>query len=682
MGIATIALFFIYTYCLGFTASSFVKNSENFLEKNLMRIGFGLSLLPFLVLVLNIVKVPADWRIILALSLAYPAYYTFKHYKEFDFNNLIKIKITKTDISILLMLVIFVVNFYVYLSGTFAYPYLEDDDSWAHTFGAKYVSMRGNVFSEETDLIRYINPYPPAYDVVMGVLHQTNNSLYWTMKFFNALIISLSTVFFYFFVKELTGDRNKALFAAFALLSVPAFMSHFIWAISIAVPLYFVAFYALERIKQDKKSWVLAALVMVSAFIASPTHSAYFGLLLILYLIAKAFIEGKAVFYYGLASVSGLSLSFIFWWIPMIIRHGLFGTLKGLGIAVEKGTGALAGVGGTGDRVYTFKDFFFAQKQNMITNPIGIGVVLSILLVIALAYILFKYKDSLKENKNIAFISFLILTAVMLFLLFSTYTKAIWVEGKEQSIPFNVFISDQFFLIASLTFSILVLVTLVIANYTCKDFKDSYLIIAIIWLTFLFYAVNAAPFKFKLSPFRSWMLLAIPVCILAAEGAFGILELSKKSAGKIGVYLVLGILLFGIYFTSTQQKMAVNTAIWPPGAFWTSQEEIQAYLWMKENLPKNSKVFTFWNNGPIIGMDMFSCHWCKDVRGYMDSGFNESANENYNWLKSKGYEYFIIDGQTVKWFGQNESINKLQEFAQSGLRPVFQNQGAVIFKIS
>ncbi len=682
MSFITIMLFFAYCYGLGFTASSFAKNSENFLERNLMRIGFGLSILPFLVLVLNIVKIPADWKIILVLSLLYPACYLFSHYKEFDFNNLLKIKITKTDISILLMLIIFAFNFYIYLSGAFAYPYLEDDDSWAHTFGAKYVSMKGNVFADETSLIKYVNPYPPAYDLVMGVLHQTNDSIYWTLKFFNALIISLSTIFFYFFAKELTGNRNKALFAAFALLSVPAFMSHFIWAISIAVPLYFIAFYALERIKYGNKNWILAALVMVPAFIASPTHSTYFGLLLVLYLIAKAFIEGKPAFYYWLASVLGLFLSFVFWWIPMIVRHGLFGTLKGLGIAVEKGAGALTGVGGTGDRIYAFKDFFFAQKQNMINNPIGIGVALSILVIIALAYTLFKYKDFIKENKITAFASFFILTASTLFLLFSTYTKAIWVDGQGQSIPFNIFISDQFFLISSLTFGIIVLATLAIACYTSKDFKDSHLVIAVIWLLFLFYAVNAAPFKFKLSPFRSWMLLAIPVCILAAEGAFGIMELFKKSAGKMGMYLVLGILLFGVYFTSTQQKMAVNTAIWPPGAFWTSQEEIQAYLWMKENLPKNSKVFTFWNNGPIIGMDMFSCHWCKDVRDYMDKGFNQTAAENYNWLKSKGYEYLIIDGQTVKWLGANETNNKIKGFAETGLfNPIFQNQGAVVFKI-
>ena len=152
--------------------------------------------------------------------------------------------------------------------------------------------------------------------------------------------------------------------------------------------------------------------------------------------------------------------------------------------------------------------------------------------------------------------------------------------------------------------------------------------------------------------------------------------------GNIGKYGILLILLIGIYFTSTHQKIAVNTVQWPHGAFWTSEEEIGAYVWVRDNLPRNSHVFTFVNNGPVIGMDMYTCHWCEDVRSYMKTGFNQTVEENYNWLKGKGYEYVVIDGQTVRKFGANESNVKMQDFISSGLfQPVFQNQGAVIFRI-
>jgi|TARA_Y100000031_G_C8164759_1_gene358749 hypothetical protein len=178
------------------------------------------------------------------------------------------------------------------------------------------------------------------------------------------------------------------------------------------------------------------------------------------------------------------------------------------------------------------------------------------------------------------------------------------------------------------------------------------------------------------------MLLAIPVCILAAQGASNLMSLSKKNMGKIGMYGILILLIVGVYFTSTQQKIAVNTATWPPGAFWTSGEEIGAYVWMRDNLPANSRMFTFTNNGPIIGMDMFECRWCSDVRDYQRSGFEESAQDNHNWLKSKSYEYIIIDGQTAQKFGPEEVNNKVQDMIQSGrFQVVFQNQGAVIFKV-
>jgi hypothetical protein len=567
-----------------------------------MRIGFGLSILPFLALILNAVKIPADWRIILLLSLAYPIYHIFKNYKKLNFS----FKITKTDISIFIMLALFFINFYIYSSGAFNYPYLEDDDSWSHAMSVKFVSIEKTAFAGINNPFHYMDPYPPMYGVLFGILHQTNDSIYWTLKFFNALIVSLSTIFFYFFVKVFTGNRNKALFAAFALLSIPAFMSHFIWALSITVPLYFVVFYAVERIKYDKRWWIVAAMSMVTVLTSSPTHSTYFGLFFIFYIITKIILERKLLIWHVLAGALGLSLSFLFWWLPMLLRYGFIGTLKGLGFILGIGSVAFAG---TGDRVYTFTDFFIAQKQNMINNPVGIGVFLSLLTILAIIFLFLNLKNLIKKENH-------------------------------------------------------------------------WLIITSVWFVFTFYAVNASKFAIKLSPFRAWMLLAIPVCILVAEGASNLMDISKKSVGRLGVYAVLLILLTGIYFTSTQQKIAVNTAIWPPGAFWTSLEEVEAYVWIKDNLPRNSNVFTFVNNGPVIGMDMYTCHWCSDVRAYQKEGFNESVEANYNWLKSKEYEYIVIDGQTARDFGADEVNNKIQQIAESGFfSPVFQNQGAVIFKI-
>jgi len=103
---------------------------------------------------------------------------------------------------------------------------------------------------------------------------------------------------------------------------------------------------------------------------------------------------------------------------------------------------------------------------------------------------------------------------------------------------------------------------------------------------------------------------------------------------------------------------------------------------MRENLPKQSNVFTFDNFGALIGMDMEACAWCDEISSYRAIGFNQSAEENHAWLKENGFQYLIIDGQTAKKFGTENTNNKLNDIAESGLfSPVTQNNGAVILKV-
>jgi hypothetical protein len=677
MEIITILLFLIYCFGLGFTATSFVRNSDNFLERNLMRIGIGLSLITFLGLILNFLRLPIDWRIILTASLAYPAFFIFKNFKKFDFSELAKIKVKKTDISIFIMLLIFLGTFYIYGTGAFKYPYLEDDDPWSHAIGVKYVAMEKSLSGEH---IRYINPYPPAYDMLLGILNQTNNSVYWTLKFFNALLVSLSVVFFYFFMKEFSGNRNKSLFATFALASIPCFLSHFIWAIALTMPLYFVSFYAIERIKHDNKWWIVAGLVIVTTLTSSPTHSTYFGFFFLIYIATKIFLEKRIPIYHILGGFSGLLLSFIFWWLPMIIQHGVMGTITGTGYSAVAGFS----IEGTADRIYTFGDFFWAKTTNMINNPIGIGIVLSILVIFALVSILYKNYGELKKYWAGISAIFLLIESLLLIFLSKTYIKYVRKVGvtplEPGSVPFFEFLSDQFFFIIALSVMVFVTALLIVKNYKNRDSKEKHLLIVISWLIFTFYAVSAAPFNFKLSPFRAWMLLAIPVCILSAEGAFFLMRFLKKFG--IGKIIVLSLIIIGILFTSTYQKYTVNTAMWSPGGFWTSMEEIQGYLWLKENLAPDTKVFTFANNAPIIGMDKFICHWCSNVIEFQKDGFNESAEETYNWLKSNSYGYIVIDGQTVRKFGANESNQKIQEFISTGrFQPAHQTEGMILLKV-
>src|SRR3989344_9230932 len=109
----SILVFFALTFFLGYSATSFVKNSENFLERNLMRVGIGLALIPLVGLILNTLHIPIDWKIILGLGLIYPVYYAIMFRPKPG----LKFKVTKTDMNILIMLLIFLATLYMYVSG-------------------------------------------------------------------------------------------------------------------------------------------------------------------------------------------------------------------------------------------------------------------------------------------------------------------------------------------------------------------------------------------------------------------------------------------------------------------------------------------------------------------------------------------------------------------------------------
>ena len=666
MAVLSILIFFAITFSLGCSISGLANESENFLERNLLRIGIGLGIFIVLGLLLNLLRIPLDYRIFLGIGILLALLSALKN-KGFMHNiKNPKLRLTKTDMSIFAMLLIFFATFYMYAAGAFSYPWLENDDPWAHAIGVKYISVEKTAFTAQR--VKYVDPYPPSYDMVLGVLHQSNDSLYWSIKFFNALLISLSVIFFFFFAKELT-DRNKALFSTFALASVPAFLSHFIWSISLAVPMYFVSFYAVERIKYGKK-WVFIAGAMIGATLTiSPSHSTYFALLFVVYYIAKAVMEKSILIYHAAAGFFGMLISFLLWWLPSIIKHGLTGMLRGIGLGSSL---QVASISGTGDRIYGLQDFLIAQKTNAINNPIGIGLILSLLLIVALISLICRYYDEIKKNKlPILLIFFIIAVAATLFLS-RTYVKNVTNRATNYaaalepgSVPFFEFIYDQEFMVISILLMLFVLVSLVVICYKNPDFKDKYLVMVLAWLIFTFYAVNASPFHYKLSPFRAWSVFAIPVAILASEGLWFLMPLLKNF--MIPKIFVAIIIITGVALTSSYQKYTVNTAQWPPGAFWTSGDELKGYIWLKDNINPDTKVFGYVNDGILIGMDKFICSWCEDVKNFKSTGINQSASATNSFLRERGYKYLVIDGQFAKKYGINETNSKVNELLSSGL---------------
>lgn len=668
LSLLTIILFFLYCWGLGYTATSRCSKPHHFWERQAVYLSIGLGVFPILAIVLNALRLPLDWRIFLLLSMAFPLYHLVKKIQKESFAIILSqfqsklknksiisfttMKFTKIEVSTFLLGIVLAIvagSLYMYASGAFAYPYLEDEDPWGHAVGAKYVALEKDAYdpplpgitsAENIDpVLSYIDPYPPAYDVLMGVLHQTSPDLLWTLKFFNALLISLSFLFFYLFAQEFTGDRKKALFATFVLATIPSYLSHFIWAHALTLVLLFPALYALEKTRSDG-TWMWPALLVIASIWVSQNLSQPITITIILgiYLAVSSLITGSWEKRGFLALAGGIALSGV-WWGLVILRkgfHPFLGYYLGGTEAVTEAAastapgqslllkiaGALFQPSGSGSRAYTFSDFFFAQKANMINNPIGIGWVICIIVIIAVLVLLWKRS--------------------------SLVTK----EYRWQCI------------------------TLFLLLYT-------------------FWGVNGATFPLSVArgPFRVWMFLAIPLALLVPEGIQQVQKLLPSSFRGLRTILP-AIIIMGILLTSGYPKYVHNTSPgWPTsGSFQGGIPEAQAYASWFAALPADTKVFFYAPRDKLaIGWGKMSCAWCPEVMEFRKVILDKNAQQLSQFLRQQDYEYFIVSPRMEAKYFRNEfgeeKTNALlqqryQEIERSGqFVPVEQNDFFIVFRI-
>ncbi len=601
MSIIAVFLFFLYCWGIGFTATYYLKKPEHSWEKHLLNLGVGLGIIPILLITLNFLHISLDWKIIFALSVAFPFYIlaTKIKKKEFSFP---KLQLKKSDLVIFAVVLIAAFSFYIYAKGAFSYPYLEDEDPWGHSVGMKFVSMEKYAYDPPLKtpngnidpVLSYIDPYPPAYDALLGILHQTSPDLPWTMKFFNALIISLGFIFFYLFANELMGSRNKALLATAILAMIPAYLSHFIWAHSLIITIFFPLMYALHKSMEDKRWLYLVVLLSASVWVTQNLEQPIkLTTMVLIYLMVFSIGYRKILWKQLAALAGGITLSFL-WWGVMITKYGLKNFLAYYGgdvintgdtiVLSSQGNGgfeplsilvsawqAATNPSGSASRTYSFSDFFFAKSQNMINNPIGIGVVLSILALVGVVLLIWKYRSSIVQKEN--------------------------------------------------TWRALVL----------------------FWLIFAFWGVNGLNFPISVArgAFRVWMLLAVAVSLIAAESIY-LLKDSQKS--KLFGYGIMLLVLAGILLTSGMQKFELNTVIWPTsGSFPNPSQPFQYGAWF-DSIPDNTKVFLYSPRDKlVIGYGKFSCMWCQDLVDFREDIIHKDAKELYSFLKRNEYEYLVLN---------------------------------------
>ena len=651
----TIVLFFVYCWGLGFSALSFVhKKPELRLEKFFVTIGVGLGIFPILVVLLNLVHIPLDWKIFLLLSMVWPiVVFGRKLYAKELAMPQFSFSFTKSELMLCGAVVIMLLSLFMYTKGAFAYPYLEDEDPWGHAVGSKYVALEKRaydpVLKDQTrldEVLAYIDPYPPGYDGLMGVLHQTSPDLNWTLKFFNALIISLGLLFFFLCTKEFVGDSGKALLAMLFLAMIPAYFSHFIWAHSYVVMLFFPAMYALVMIKQDKEWMWIGLIIIASIWVTQNIEEPIKLTTMMLLFVCVGSISATKFMRREFLAIAGGTLFSLLWWGAMVAKYGYRDFIRAftgsnilaaeegaLESAVSSAVGAtgqgsfiqkiggiftsLTSSGGTASRAYSFNDFFIARGENLINAPIGIGIVLSILTFVGIIWVLWHYRSRLVESKN------------------------------------------------------------------------TWLMVSLFWLIYTFWGVNGQTFLVSIArgPFRMWLLLAIPVVLLAMEGSYMLAGLMKK--WNVPAILVFGVIIIGVLLTSGYQKYQVNTAMWPTsGAYVNSIEPFEYAAWFN-SIPLNTKVFLYVPRDKlVIGLGGESCLWCQEVIDFRKDILHKDAVLLHTFLKQQGYEYLILNGNMDRkmfttQFGANETEKLLpqryEEIQKFGLfKPVYYKENMFV----
>jgi len=297
---SSLAFFALLSYGAGYTVTLGNAFAKDRLELHIMRAGTGVATLPLLIVILDTVRIPLSWPVPLILSLIYPAYHILAKKKE---------KTSSSDETAHWALVAAAAAFTLALAGSFAYPYLEDGDSWEHAAGAAYVAAKHTYTTPPGQIVsHYLPPYPPAYDTLLGLIHQLNTSVSWTLKTYNAMLVGLTVVFAYCFVREFTGNRKIALYYSIFLTALPCFGSHAIWAHTLAVATLYPFFYCVVK-RMDKA----AAVAFAGCMITQPLTSAVIGVFYALYVLAQTLTDRRQFKRLAAVGAAGLAISMIYW---------------------------------------------------------------------------------------------------------------------------------------------------------------------------------------------------------------------------------------------------------------------------------------------------------------------------------------------------------------------------------
>jgi len=297
------------------------------------------------------------------------------------------------------------------------YPYLEDSDPYLHADAATYVKERQTFRHVPEVEFSYLLPYPPAYSSLMGMLFQTNTDVVWTLKFFNALILSLSVLWFFWFSKIFFKSSSLALFSTFVLAAIPAYLSHFIFAHSLGGSLFGVGMYFVVRSIEDSRWCVPMALSIAALLVIQATVAVVFGFFSIIFFVCYCIKERKFLWKIFFWMATGLGIALAVFWIPNIVAQGGFSNIVTAGKGENIWSIGLAE--SSNQFIFTLSDFFITKKTGGIDTQVGIGIFACFLVIFGVLYFCLSFfakgnRKDLFSDKIWIFISFCLLVLTFL----------------------------------------------------------------------------------------------------------------------------------------------------------------------------------------------------------------------------------------------------------------------------
>lgn len=641
----------------------FVKPQEKtFFEYNIMSLGTGLALFPAVSIFLNKIGLPIDWKLYLAIGLIIPIIDFFIKLRKKQF----KLLSFKESPWFVLAAIGFIFLSYVLITGAFVIPYLEDGDPYEYAVASKYIAYEKTYSKDNLYISHYLAPYPPAYAGLMGLIHQTNTDLLWTLKFFNALIISLAVFFSYYLFKLIFNSPKIAGIGAFGLAMMPCFSSHFIFSQSLSITLFFPVFYMLFCIKNNKW-WFIPAGAGIAGFIVTQTSTAmgiagFIALFLLLLLPRLKEDNNRYVF---CAAFAGLLIGLTIFWIPALIQY----EYADIQMQLTMGNAEYRNIIKSSDffAAYTFSDFFYSAVPNKIDNPVGFGPWFSIFILFGLVIAGGQIIQPLRNKASKIAMGIALLLIPCSILVHSWRAYLLFTQSGKSYI-FSGFTIWLFLLISG--FILLVCVAYINRKELFQSNKTSHLLL-LLWFLWGVIGVLGDYFPFGWLPNRFWSLLAIPASLLFAYAA-AIISHSIATAAThkfkhiLNIAIIL-IILITITFSAGLAKKTINTSFWPQHHI-DNLPELKGYLALQKNLPPESKVFDPCRKETLVSNNAFFPTWNKEAITYIYSPENTeeygwdykyifnnhlrnlsqsqfmSSNENeiFRWLKENKFRYLVM----------------------------------------